>query len=241
MLTYLNRFRELSPESLVLRLVLAMLIGGYLGLERERKKRPAGFRTYMLVCMGATLTMMLSQYEYINLSTLWRSIADKFHLSIDVSRFGSHVVNGVGFLGAGTIIINARQEVKGLTTAAGLWAAACMGLALGAGFYECALLGFLLIFCSTRFLEILEVRIIQNAANINVYVEFHEVTDIRKILLTLKKLNVHVYSVELDHGHKKKGQPPNAVICMRLTHREPHARLLSEIAELSCVSLIDEV
>ena len=110
----------------------------YIGLERGRKGRAAGFRTYMLVCLGAALTMLLGQYEFEMLNFHWQSLSGG--QTTDVTRFSAQVINGVGFLGAGTIIVTGRQEVKGLTTAAGLWASACVGLAIGAGFYECVLL-----------------------------------------------------------------------------------------------------
>ena len=150
----LEYLREMNVISILLRLVLAMLFGGFIGLERERKRRPAGFRTYMLVCLGAALTMLLSQYESFMVTTAWRETAAEIGLRTDVSRFGAQVINGIGFLGAGTIIVTGKQEVKGLTTAAGLWASACMGLAIGAGFYECVLLGFVLIFLTNRLLPL---------------------------------------------------------------------------------------
>ena len=100
----------LSWESIVLRLTLALLLGGSIGLERGRKNRPAGFRTYMLVCMGAALTMLLGQYLSI--------LAGKQGLQTDMTRIGAQVINGIGFLGAGTILVTQKQQVKGLTTAA---------------------------------------------------------------------------------------------------------------------------
>ena len=145
MMEGLAYLREMNVASVLLRLTVAMLFGGFIGLERERKRRPAGFRTYMLVCLGAALTMLLSQYESYMVTHAWHETAMEIGLRTDVSRFGAQVINGIGFLGAGTIIVTGKQEVKGLTTAAGLWASACMGLAIGAGFYECVLLGFLLI------------------------------------------------------------------------------------------------
>ena len=129
--------REMNFVSVMFRLILAMVCGGMIGLERGRKRRPAGFRTYMLVCLGAALTMLLSQYEFAMVMGPWKGIAQELGMKTDVSRFGAQVINGIGFLGAGTILVTGRQEVKGLTTAAGLWASACMGLAIGAGFYEC--------------------------------------------------------------------------------------------------------
>lgn len=125
--------REMNFVSVMFRLILAMVCGGMIGLERGRKRRPAGFRTYMLVCLGAALTMLLSQYEFAMVMGPWKDIAVELGMKTDVSRFGAQVINGIGFLGAGTILVTGRQQVKGLTTAAGLWASACTGLAVGAG------------------------------------------------------------------------------------------------------------
>ena len=133
-----------------------MFFGGMIGIEREKKRRPAGFRTYMLVCLGATLAGIISQYNYVMINTVFADIASEIGRNTDVTRIGAKVIGGVGFLGAGTIIVTDRQEVKGLTTAAGLWASACMGLAIGAGFYECVILAFLLMFLCIRLLPYLE-------------------------------------------------------------------------------------
>ena len=120
MMEGLAYLREMNVASVLLRLTVAMLFGGFIGLERERKRRPAGFRTYMLVCLGAALTMLLSQYESYMVTHAWHETAMEIGLRTDVSRFGAQVINGIGFLGAGTIIVTGKQEVKGLTTAAGL-------------------------------------------------------------------------------------------------------------------------
>ena len=116
MMEGLAYLREMNVASVLLRLTVAMLFGGFIGLERERKRRPAGFRTYMLVCLGAALTMLLSQYESYMVTHAWHETAMEIGLRTDVSRFGAQVINGIGFLGAGTIIVTGKQEVKGLTT-----------------------------------------------------------------------------------------------------------------------------
>lgn len=108
-----------------LEVLLACILGGLIGLERESLKRPAGFRTHILVCVGATLAMQTNLY-------LMALYIDK--IPIDPSRIAAQVVSGIGFLGAGTII-KEGATVKGLTTAATLWTVACIGLAIGAGFY----------------------------------------------------------------------------------------------------------
>ena len=132
MASVLSYLRELNIVTMMLRILLAVLCGGLIGLERERKNRPAGFRTYMLTALGATLTVLLSLQLDQMLHGPWRALAESIGATQDVSRFGAEAAKGIGFLGAGTIIITARQQVKGLTTAAGLWASACLGLAIGA-------------------------------------------------------------------------------------------------------------
>ena len=104
-----NYLRELNFVSVALRLLLSAVIGFSLGMERGRKHRPAGCRTYMLVCMGATLTLLLSQYEYYMLTHDWYDLALEVGIRTDVSRFGAQVINGVGFLGAGTILVTGRR------------------------------------------------------------------------------------------------------------------------------------
>ena len=236
----MDYFRELNFVSVALRLLLSALIGFSLGLERGRKRRPAGCRTYMLVCMGATLTLLLSQYEYIMVTTKWASIASEIGLRTDVSRFGAQVINGIGFLGAGTIIVTGKQEVKGLTTAAGLWASACMGLAIGAGFYECVLLGFLLILLTNRLLPFVEDAIIESARNLNIYVEFESLDHIGDVIGRIKEQNAQVLDVEVDHGRGSGSSNPSAVFSLRLAKRHSHSDVLVSISELDCVYTVEE-
>jgi len=233
--------RQLNFLSVLLRLSLAMLFGGMIGMERGRKRRAAGFRTYMFVCMGAALTLILSQYEYHMLSHQWAGQAEQLGVHTDVSRIGAQVINGIGFLGAGTIIVTSRQEVKGLTTAAGLWASACMGLALGAGFYECVLLSFLLIFISIRILPQLEMKIVEKARNMNIYVEFGSLDDIGRVISCMKTKNIHIYEVDITRGREKKSRNPSAVFSIRLSRSYTHTHVLAAISELDGVYTIEEI
>lgn len=241
MLEALDYLRQLNLWSMLLRLTLAMLFGGLIGLERERKRRPAGFRTYMLVCLGAALTMLLSQYEFYMVTHAWAPLAGEIGIRTDVSRFGAQVINGIGFLGAGTIIVTGRQEVKGLTTAAGLWACACMGLAIGAGFYECVLLGFMLIFLSIRLLPYVETFIVENARNMNIYVEFQSLDNVGAIINRIKSQNVQIYEVDIERGREERFRNPSAVFSIRLNQKLPHTRVLAAISELESVYTIDEI
>lgn len=152
-------FRDISLVSILIRTILSLVIGGSLGLERERKNRPAGFRTYMLVCFGATLVMMCGQYVY-----------QEYGVS-DPVRLGAQVVSGIGFLGAGTIMVTGRRQVKGVTTAASLWTAACLGLAIGTGFYEGAIIGGLVIIVVMTVMSRVDQKVKENAGGCELYVE----------------------------------------------------------------------
>ena len=237
----LDYLREMNVVSILMRLILAMIFGGFIGLERERKRRPAGFRTYMLVCLGAALAMLLSQYEYYMVTNAWHETAVEIGLRTDVSRFGAQVINGIGFLGAGTIIVTGKQEVKGLTTAAGLWASACMGLANGAGLYVWVLLGFALIFLTNRLLPFVEDAIIENARNMNIYVEFQTLDDLGDIIGRIKSQGAQIYEVDLDRGREERSKNPSAVFSIRLPCRNFHVRVLAAISELESVYTIDEI
>lgn len=233
--------REMTFVSVAFRLCLAMLFGGMIGMERERKRRPAGFRTYMLVCLGASLTMLLSQYEYYMLTHAWAETMMTIGTKTDVSRFGAQVINGIGFLGAGTIIVTGRQEVKGLTTAAGLWASACMGLAIGAGFYECVFLAFLMISLSIRLLPQFETQLIERARHMNLYVEFDSLDDVGKILGKIKSKGAQIYEVDIDRGAAANQLHPSAIISIHLSSNMYHSEMLTALSEVENVITIDEI
>lgn len=236
----LNTLRELNIYSLALRLLLAMLLGGMIGMERAIKGRAAGFRTYILVCLGAAMTMLLGQYFYGMLDGAWLSVKKLTGAATDVARMGAQVINGIGFLGAGTIIVTGRQEVKGLTTAAGLWASACMGLAVGAGFYECVLLAFLLIFLSIRVLPRVENYIIEKTRNLNIYVEFENMEDLGTIISRLKKQEVQILDVEFERVREEKLRP-SAIFVLRMKRKMHHSQLLAALSEAECIRYIEEL
>lgn len=151
--------RDLNLLSVTVRLVLAMLFGGTVGLERGFRQRAAGLRTHMLLCVGAASTMLVSQFMYARYGVG------------DPTRLSAQVLSGIGFLGAGTIIITRRSEVKGLTTAATLWATACMGLAVGAAFYECALIMYILLILILLAVSVLDNRYLKIPTSTAFYLE----------------------------------------------------------------------
>lgn len=221
---------EFNTVSVIFRLTLAMICGGLIGINREQKHRPAGFRTHMLVCIGAALTMLISQYVSVELKQ-----------GTDLTRFGAQVINGIGFLGAGTIIVAGRQQVKGLTTAAGLWASACMGLAIGAGFYSAAILSCALILLTITLLSRLQEWIMASARNMNVYVEYTSTEQIGRIVSTIHEKNVKVHDVEINKSSPKEGLPPNAIFSVRLPKKYSHSDFLAALSACEGVTLVEEL
>ena len=158
----LELLQELTPWSVLFRTALSLLFGGCIGLERGYHGRAAGLRTHILVCLGACMSAM------IGLFAAW-----ELGFSNDPLRVGAQVVSGIGFLGVGTIIVQNHSQVTGLTTAAALWATACVGLAVGIGFYSGALVAFLAILVTTTLLIRLEKH--SKVTDTNVcYVEFFD-------------------------------------------------------------------
>lgn len=231
----------LSFWDVLIRLSVATICGGLIGIDRGRKHRPAGFRTYILVCMGAALTIILSTYISAMLTGgLWVLSSTDMHTT-DISRFGAQVINGIGFLGAGTIIVTGRQQVKGMTTAAGLWASACMGLAIGAGFYQGAIIGCVLIIVTMVMFSKLEAFILSRSRNMNVYVEFESPNDIPTIVEKIKSHNIKIFDVEIHKAKTDESAFPNAIFTLQLPKKKPHTTLITAIAEVDNVRTIEEL
>ena len=226
----IEHLHEVNLVSMLVRFAIALLGGGIIGMSRGKRQHAAGLRTHLLVCIGAASVMMTSLYQAQNLG-----------VPGDAFRMPAQVVSGVGFLGAGTILVTGRQEVKGLTTAAGLWASACMGLAIGAGFYECVVLCTVLIFLCMRFLPIIENYLVERARFINIYVEFRSLDDIGAIISRIKSQGAHICDVDINRGRTERSINPNAVFAIRLQQKQPHTQVLTAIAALDSVYTIDEV
>ena len=178
--------RELTLVAVAVRIAVALVLGGVIGLERGMKNRPAGLRTYMLVCLGACLIMVTNQYIY-----------QVFAVG-DPVRMGAQVVSGIGFLGAGTIIVTKRNQIKGLTTAAGLWAAAAVGLATGIGFYEAAISGAIMIFLVLTVLSSLDGKIHRKAKVMELYVELDQKVTLGSFVQQIRAQNIRVDNVQMD-------------------------------------------
>lgn len=192
-LEILDYLREINLVSILLRLVLALILGGAIGFERGRRGRAAGFRTHIIVCLGATMATMTGQY-----------IIEILGLAGDPARLGAQVISGIGFLGVGTILVTGKSQVRGLTTAAGLWSTATVGLAIGIGFYEAAILCTLLLCFTIVILHHLDNLFFANKADIDVYIEIADVRHINKIIKDITDKGYHVHNIDIKPSRTGK-------------------------------------
>ncbi len=152
----IDYLREFNSVNVIIRLVFACICGSLLGLNREKEGRAAGLRTYYIVCLGSCAVMLLGQYLNLMLRTQWAYVAASLDLKTDVTRFASTAVDGIGFLGAGSILLTRKNQVRGLTSAASLWTSCTLGLAIGAGFIELGLVGFIMIMIVLKLLPVID-------------------------------------------------------------------------------------
>lgn len=219
----------LTYAGAALRILCAIFIGGLLGLDRGLKNRPAGMRTYMLVCVGSCLIMLTNQFIYQSAGTG------------DPVRMGAQVVSGIGFLGAGTIIVTRRSQIKGLTTAAGLWAAAGVGLALGVGFYFGAALGGAAIFGVMTLLHRMDNKLQRNARTIEVYVEMSQDFSVGDFLRELRTRNLELHELQREHdAHTEQGVRAY-LATLRAQRRTSHIELLEDLTKIPGILFIEEL
>ena len=180
-----------------LRLVLAIVIGGVVGFNREYENRPAGFRTHVLVCLGATVAALIQvQLGYYVVNEIAKTPNLSGVLSVDTGRVICQVISGVGFLGAGTII-RTKASVKGLTTAASIWAVACVGIAVGMGFYTISILSGIGIVIALVLLKRFEYRFINKLDVIKFKIEYTEKAKvIKEINDTLEADEITIKNIE---------------------------------------------
>ena len=187
MLHELDFLRGMGLSGVVFRVALALLCGGVIGIERAEKRRPAGFRTHILICLGAAIAAMTSVHLFVTM-----------HYYLDVARMGAGVVSGIGFIGAGTIMVTRRRRVKGLTTAAGLWVVAIVGLCCGFGFYEGAVYTTILVLVAEVFFSKLEYRLLRSNREIGVYVEYTKPSCLEEVVDRCHMLGVKIVDLEIN-------------------------------------------
>ena len=231
MLECLNFLRtdDIGWLTVIVRLVLAVICGGFIGLERERKRRPAGFRTHILICLGAAMTTLTSQYLALELGA-----------NTDVARLGAQVIAGVGFIGAGTIIVTKRKQVKGLTTAAGLWTSAIVGLCCGAAFFEGAILTTVIILIAELAFVKLEYSVFRNSRAFNLYVEYTGAQNLGAIVDAIKKTGVYVKDIEITKNDQSEKQAC-AIFSLQMPKKQSHQELITVLTNIDGVNAVEEL
>ncbi len=219
----------INDTTIVIRLLLAVILGGVIGMERGRAGRPAGLRTHILVCLGSALAIMTNQY-----------IMQEFGVG-DPARMAAQVISGIGFLGAGTIIVTGRHQVKGLTTAAGLWASACMGLALGIGFYKAAILACVLIAFTTMVLHRLDNYMLSKSKIFDVYLEFNKSASINSIIDIIKSNKVSIDNIEIVKPTYDTGASMAAIMTLHLKQKGMRLDVVARISSIEGVEYVEEI
>lgn len=206
--------QELTPVSMVVRILLAACCGGILGIERAKSNQAAGMRTYMLVCLGSTVVMLTSQYmaQYFNTG--------------DPARLGAQVISGIGFLGAGSIMTGGKLEVRGLTTAAGLWTAACIGLAVGIGFYAGGILGTAAVYLTVSWLKPVAYRFSRDHNRFGLYIEVKRMEYLPVVYKLIEEYDGYLSDKEVSEC--REDGSCGAVLSIKL----PREKIPEEIMEM---------
>lgn len=178
---------ELTELTVLVRMALAAIIGCVLGWERMKKLRAAGIRTYMLVCMGACVAMMTGLF------------VTGFTGSGDATRIAAQVVSGIGFIGAGTIMISGFSRIRGLTTAAGIWAAACVGLAVGAGFYTASVIMTAMLMLAVGVGALVQKNAVANGGKLRLYAVIESEEELKRFFEIAKENELDLMEFDVQH------------------------------------------
>lgn len=226
---YSLQFRELTIAAVLARTLLAVFLGGVIGMERGLKNRAAGFRTYMLVCLGSCIVMITNQYVY------------QVFGAGDPVRMGAQVVSGIGFLGAGTIIITGKSQIKGLTTAAGLWASACIGLAVGVGFYEIAAVGGICIILVLTLFHSWESFMTRKAKVLVIYVELDHQKRLHDFLSSASKSGISITNIQLENSMATGEATVCFVATAKNKEKEKKEKFLQKLQAIPSVQYLEEL
>lgn len=223
--------KEVNLLSTFVRLFLAVVLGGIIGMERRRKHQAAGFRTHILVCVGSTLAMITNQYIFTYVTG---GVGDP-------ARIGAQVISGIGFLGAGTILVTGKQQIKGLTTAAGLWASAAMGLAIGIGFYSGALIGCLFIMVVITYLHKFDEVFYKRSHIVNLYIEIDGLPRFKEVLSYLRANHKEVSSVDLVRSKNTDVEIMGMFVTISFDAKQDEQGAIENIRALEGVTFVEEL
>ena len=219
--------REVTCIAIAVRIAVAVVLGGIIGLERGLKNRPAGLRTYMLVCVGACLIMVTNQYIYQVFGTG------------DPVRMGAQVVSGIGFLGAGTIVVTKRNQIKGLTTAAGLWAAAAVGLSVGIGLYEAAVIGGAVIFIVLSLIHSWDNKMRQNSKMVEIYVELTRAINLGDFLRKIREMDLEIESIQTEQESADEEGKRSYILMLKAKRKRNHEILFQNIRDIEGIAYVE--
>lgn len=221
----------LSYQELAIRLVLAAILGSLVGLERQRLDWAAGLRTHMMVCVGSALAIIVSAYGFTE-------VIEPGKVVLDPSRIAAQVVSGIGFLGAGTILFLRHEVVRGLTTAAGLWTVACVGLAVGSGLYTAAVITTVLALIILALLKPVERSLFsRKSPRVIRLVINRQLTSLELIEQAIAMENVILTQIIIQRGD----QPDEDYVKILLSYSTPADRLPALIDKLRRISGIQEI
>ncbi len=217
--------------SVILRIILAVVMGGFIGMERAKKKHAAGLRTHILVCLGSTMVMMADQY-----------LIEQFGTG-DAARLGAAVLSGIGFLGAGTILFTSRGQIKGLTTAAGLWVAACLGICIGCGFYTISVLAFVVICLVLAFLPKLEKFTVSKQGCFEIHIEFETRANLKSFIHLARENKLEIISVEHNPAYANSGLSVYTIVIVmdKDSKYKDRKEFIDEISKLDYVDFVEEI
>lgn len=215
---------EINILSIVLRIILSVVCGGILGIERGKANQSAGMRTYTLVSLGATLVMLTGQYMYDVFSTG------------DPARLGAQVVSGIGFLGAGSIIVEGKTKIRGLTTAAGLWTSACIGLAIGIGFYTGGIMTTIVVFLVISKFKSFSDHFTHNDVIMRIYIEFDEMNELKSLFATIESFGFQLLDTLLNNPRNSGCY--NAILSIKNPEDKTHEQIIEYLKKIQGVKKV---
>jgi len=228
-MVFLSILEQYEIVSILLRLLLTSVCSGMLGFEREKRNQAAGFRTYMIVSNASALVMMTNQF--IN-QTVGAG---------DPVRMGAQVISGIGFLGAGAILVTRNQQVRGLTTAAGLWSSAIIGMAIGAGYYAGGVACFLFIYISLKFLAKIDSKISRSPRMATLYCELNRRKAMGNLIRCAQGKGHRISNVEISSLTKEVSKEVAVTFMVHTDGKTDIDSMLQSFAEMDGVEFVAQI
>ena len=224
-----NNFNLFQLECLI-RILLACFCGFIIGLERSKRQKEAGIRTHIILAMGCAIMTIVSKYGFTDVI--------KQGMNVEPSRLASNIITGIGFLGAGVIFVRGGS-VRGLTTAAGLWACACMGLSIGIGFYTIAILGTVFALVAFLLLPRLEILLTRGSNRVELHIELYSRQDLKKLIDYIRSKGGKINLIDYNSSYANSGLSVYTINMISWTKNT--GILIKDILELEYVNFVEEI